>query len=195
DWLRLSHRWGLWWGSIIVISIAAPWFIWANARTNGAFFEVFFWKHNIERGLGGGSLAAHPWWFYGARLAVDLLPWGPLIPVTMWLCFRRGWWASDAEARFGFIWIAAMLAVLSCSRLNRADYLLPAYPGAALFLGCTIERWYCETANKKALGALVGSVTLSSVLGWVVFLSFVQPGEAAAHDEARFASEIRRRAP
>ena len=41
---------------------------------------------------------------------------------------------TDQEARFGLIWFAAVFAVLSCSSFKRADYLLPAYPGAAIFL-------------------------------------------------------------
>jgi hypothetical protein len=48
---------------------------------------------------------------------------------------------SDPLLRFGFIWIITMLLVLSCARFKRADYLLPAYPGLALFLGCMGERW------------------------------------------------------
>jgi 4-amino-4-deoxy-L-arabinose transferase-like glycosyltransferase len=195
DWLSLLHRFGLWWGVGIVILIASPWYLWANARTHGAFFEVFFWKHNIERGLGGGSLQAHPWWFYVPRLAIDLAPWSLLIPVSAWLCIRRRWWGCDPEARWGLIWLSTMLLVLSCSQFKRADYLLPAYPGAALFLGCMIERWVVTSTNKKAILGLIGAVVLSCVLGWVVFLGLVKPGRAMGQKEKQFATEVRRRAP
>ena len=194
-WIKGARQLGLWWGVPLIILIAAPWYLWVNVQTDGAFFEVFFWKHNIERGLGGGALAAHPWWFYGPRLAVDLLPWSLVLPVAMLLSIRRGWWRSDPEARFGLVWLATILLILSCSRFKRADYLLPAYPGAALFLGCMLERSYLEAAHKKWIAGGFVSLMLCYTLGWNVYLSYRQPTPATGRDEIEFASEIRRRAP
>ncbi len=137
---RAAHELGLWWGLPLIAVIAAPWYLWANATTDGEWFRVFFWHHNVQRGLGGEGLATHPWWFYGARLAVDLLPWGLALPLAGWYLWRfRG---ADAQARLGAAWLLAMLVFLSCMRFKRADYLLPAYPGAALLLGCAAERLY-----------------------------------------------------
>ena len=66
----------LWWGLPLVALIAAPWFVWANRQTGNQVWEVFFWYHNLERGLGGSeTLASHPFWFYLPRALVDLLPW------------------------------------------------------------------------------------------------------------------------
>jgi 4-amino-4-deoxy-L-arabinose transferase-like glycosyltransferase len=217
EWLGVLRRYGLGWGIVVVLLIAAPWYLSANFRTGGAFFDVFFWKHNLERGLGGGSLAAHPWWFYAPRLAIDTAPWSLLLPIVAWLCVRRGWWACDSEARFGLTWLVAMLVILSCSQFKRADYLLPAYPGAALFLGSTTERWLAESANKKILAAVFASVVACCLAGWVVFAGlltssspYVLPWEARAQAddlvhgkrrraygdaEKQFAAEIRRRAP
>src|SRR5207245_10024423 len=80
DWRRLGHRLGLWWGVPLVIAIALPWFVWANARTDGEVFRTFFWHHNIERGFGGSdTLRAHPWWFYGPQFLLDFLPSCPLV--------------------------------------------------------------------------------------------------------------------
>jgi len=140
--LRLCHEFGLWWGVTLVVGLTVPWFIWANSTTGGEFFRVFFWKHNLDRGFGSeGTLAAHPWWFYGPRFAFDFLPWSLVLPVLAWLSWRGRLWCDDPEARFGAVWCLAVIGFLSCMRFKRADYLLPAYPGAALFLGCTLERW------------------------------------------------------
>jgi 4-amino-4-deoxy-L-arabinose transferase-like glycosyltransferase len=193
--LQFIGRYWLGWGTILVAFIAGPWFLWANVETDGAFFDVFFWKHNVERGLGGGSLAAHPWWFYGLRAAIDPAPWSLGLPVLAWLFFRRSWWRSDLEARFGLVWFTVMLLVLSLSRFKRADYLLPAYAGAALFIGTNIERFCTHSPKKRLALGTIGVVVISYVFGWWLYLGWVQPAHAAGHHEKGFAAEIRRRAP
>jgi hypothetical protein len=148
---RLAHALGLWWGVPLVLLLVVPWFWWAEVRTSGELVRVFFWHHNFERGVGGSAtLASHPWWFYGPRLAFDLLPWSLLLPPAGWWFLKRGCWRSDPEARFGLIWLLGIVILLSCARFKRADYLLPAYPGAALFLGCVLERW--RTKRRTAGG-------------------------------------------
>src|SRR5439155_9639458 len=133
-WLGLAHSLGLWWGVPLIALLVLPWFFSANTASHGEFFQVFFWKHNVERGLGGGDLPAHPWWFYGPRLFFDLLPWSPLLLPATWLLCRHRAWHEDPEARFGLIWLVIIVLVLSCARFKRADYLLPVYPGGVLLL-------------------------------------------------------------
>jgi len=194
-WLSLCHKYGLWWGIPLMGALAIPWFVWADSETNGKLLEVFFWKHNFERGLGSGELAVHPWWFYLPRFTVDFLPWSPLLPFFVWLGIRRRWWPVDSEARFGLVWLVAMTILLSFSRFKRSDYLLPAFPGAALFLGSTLERWYCIQRSPKALTAAFLGVLLAVTAGWWGYVAYVLPGQERQFEFRRFAQEIRTRAP
>ena len=164
----------LWWGLPLVILIAAPWFVWANWQTDNQIWEVFFWYHNLERGLGGSdTLASHPFWFYLPRILVDLLPWSLALPVAAWFFFKRVGWRQDPEARFGVIWFLVVFGFLSCMSFKRADYLLPAYPGAALFLGCMVERAALGRVAKRA-----GSVLLTCyALGWGIYNVWVVPAQ------------------
>jgi hypothetical protein len=178
----------------VALAIAAPWFIWANAATDGEFFRVFFVYHHFNRAFGGAeTLAGHPWWFYLPRFAADFLPWTPLLLAGV--AARR--WRGDPDARFGLVWFVAMIGVLSVSRFKRADYLLPAYGGAAIFLGCVLERWYLTrtsgTQRRVAFGFALGLALLP--VGWLVFDHFVTSNEEAAHAQAPFARHIRERAP
>jgi 4-amino-4-deoxy-L-arabinose transferase-like glycosyltransferase len=132
----------LWWGGPCVAAIAGPWFIWANIETDNRLWQVFFWYHNIERGLGGSAtLAAHPAWFYVPQAGIDLLPWSLLAPAAAWHWWRSPSLRNDRFARAGLAWFGVVFAFLSCMSFKRADYLLPAYPGFALFLGAAIEHW------------------------------------------------------
>ncbi len=193
---RLLHRYGLWWGLPLTAALAVPWYVWADAQTQGEFFRVFFWHHNYERGFdGAGGLRQHPWWFYGPRFALDFLPWSPLVLAAGVLLFRRGRWRADPEARFGAAWLLAMTLVLSCARFKRSDYLLPAFPGAALLLGCVAERWYLSSRRPRRLRAALAVALAGCAVGWWVYVDRVLPRTEAELEDRTFAEEIRRRAP
>ena len=131
------------WGLPLAVAVAGPWFIVAHLRTHGEFTRQFFWYHNFQRTTGGAStLAVHPWWFYGPRLAFDFLPWSPLLAVAGWVSFRCRQVETDPIAALGLTWLLTILLLLSAARFKRADYLLPAYPArrsgsAASASGCT----------------------------------------------------------
>jgi 4-amino-4-deoxy-L-arabinose transferase-like glycosyltransferase len=228
---------------VIGALLAAPWFILANHETNGDLLKVFFIKHNFERGFGSGTLASHPWWFYLPRLMFDSLPWsllvsillavelqptvfrflrlrpaGPLAAVSLWK-----WLRSDAEACFGLSWLLTMLLALSCAQFKRSDYLLPAYPGLALFLGALGERWLRsreeDGSERRGVnsavtapnsGFLFGSSLIlrpsslkkaffavlgAIVIGWFMHINWILPSQEAGLELATFAREIRQRAP
>jgi 4-amino-4-deoxy-L-arabinose transferase-like glycosyltransferase len=180
------------WGVPLTLAVAAPWFVWANARTDNRLWEVFFWYHNVERGL-HGTLVSHSWWFYGPRLAIDVLPWSLLIPLAAWWHWRCC--PADRDAAFALTWCATIVGLLSLMSFKRGDYLLPAYPGLALWLGCLADRWLEKTpigSRRVVLGgaAVVGCI---AVVTWWAYIELVEP----LHDDGRvlrdFAAEVRRR--
>lgn len=187
----------MFWGLPLSIALAAPWFIYANIQTHGEFFRVFFWHHNFERAMGGSAeLAEHPWWYYGPRLLVDALPWSVLIvPALIWLI--RGGWRGDREARLGGAWLLSLVAVLSFAKFKRADYLLPAYPGLAILLGCVGERAWTEMSPVLRRTALAGfAMILLGVTGtWTWLIHVEHPRLERQRECETFASRVRDVAP
>jgi 4-amino-4-deoxy-L-arabinose transferase-like glycosyltransferase len=193
----LAQRLGLWWGLPLGVGVAAGWFIWADAVTGHDLFRTFFWHHNFERASGENVVDrwAHPWWLYGPLFVANFLPWSLALPVAAWLIWRQGWWREDRMARFGAVWFASMLAVLSCVSFKRADYMLPAYPGAALLLGCVGESVYRTVVNRRRWAASFVLVALICVAGWVVYLHVFLPEKDRKLECREFAAEVRRWAP
>ncbi|AMV24257.1 Undecaprenyl phosphate-alpha-4-amino-4-deoxy-L-arabinose arabinosyl transferase [Gemmata sp. SH-PL17] len=186
-------------GVIVVALVAVPWFVWAQHATRGEFVRVFFWHHNVERFAGTSeALASHPWWYYGPRFAMAFLPWTlPLVPLVWW-GLRSGVWKEDRAFRLGVVWLVVMVAVLSASRFKRADYLLPAFPGAAIALGCAAERWLTSRADARSavrakwgFGVLVAGALAVCPVMWIV----VEPAENARQEKRPFAAAIREYAP
>jgi hypothetical protein len=201
---RGAWRNGVPWGVPLVLLLTVPWFVAAHLRTGGEFTRVFFGQHNLERGLGAwqdgpARWAGHPWWAYLPMFAGDFLPWTPILLAAIVWC----WWTKrrpDAEARLGAAWFLGLFVVLSCARFKRADYLLPAFPGAALFLGCMLDRWLARAAGNpkpariSSFGfriSLLGLIALGAVVGWVVRVDWVLPGQASFRDYTAFAAQVR----
>src|SRR5262249_42952779 len=136
-----------------------------------------------------GTLSARPFWFYFPRLAFDFLPWSLLLPPAFWLLWRSG--RDDPEARFGAVWLLAVFLLLSCARFKRADYLLPAYPRAALLVGSFLER----QLRGKIVPAACAATLLTAALGWSLYLAELLPGPEAVPDTRPFAAAIRQHAP
>jgi 4-amino-4-deoxy-L-arabinose transferase-like glycosyltransferase len=179
---------------VVAFTLAAPWFIWVNAATDGEFFRVFFGYHHFNRAFGGAeTLAGHPWWYYIPRFGADFLPW--TLALVIAIAMRR--WRGDADARIGLLWFGMMVAVLSVSRFKRADYLLPAYPGAAIFLGCALERWYLSRTRQTRTRAACGFALTLALLpaGWLLFDLKFTVQEEAARAQAPFARQTRELAP
>jgi 4-amino-4-deoxy-L-arabinose transferase-like glycosyltransferase len=180
-------------GLPLVVALTAPWFVWANNQTDGEFFRIFFWYHNVARGFGdgGGALQAHPWWFYGPRLAIDLLPWSLVLPIALWSVMRTKSWRHDAEIRLGLIWFGAVFLLLSVMRFKRADYLLPAYPGVALLLGCVAERWYRQAGSPRLWARSFSTAVALCLLGWIGYTTWYVPTHDVSPRYAAFASRVR----
>jgi 4-amino-4-deoxy-L-arabinose transferase-like glycosyltransferase len=160
-WWALLRESGAFWGLPLVLAACVPVFAWLHVRTQGAFTEEFFWLHNVARGLGGSRLRAHPWWLYLPYFFLYLLPFSPLLLAAL----RPGWWSGDPWARAGLAWACGAVALLSAAKFKRADYLLPAYPGAALFLGALLERMLRGRPRLAAWGAC-GALGLACAAWW-----------------------------
>jgi 4-amino-4-deoxy-L-arabinose transferase-like glycosyltransferase len=196
DWLALARRLGLRWGLPLVLVLTLPWFVAADEDTDGELFRVFFWYHNVARAIGGGHLRSNPWWFYGPQFFVDFLPWSPLVIGSAYWVRRRGLLRDDPLARFGLAWFLGVFTLLSCARFKRADYLLPAYPGAAVFLACVATRVARDWRRGRVVDQLIPAVLiLVMVAVWTVRLEVKLPAEEPYRDYRPLAAIVRREAP
>jgi len=182
---------------LIGIVIAAPWYIAVGFQTRWEFWRVFFWYHNVQRAAGtSDELARHPVWFYLIRWVIDWLPWSPGLVVAVFIAIRRQLWRVDKELRLGLVWVTAVSVLLSCSRFKRADYLILAYPGAAILLGCVGERTYLKINewNQVRLRRLA-MVSLFATIGvYIGMESIYMPQVNEQYPQSSFATVIRQHA-
>jgi len=190
----LLRRWEPWWGLPLVALLVVPWLAWIDAATDGTFFRVFLWEHNVERGLGTGRLRTYPGWYYAPLLGVNFLPWSPVLLVAVVVALVRRWHRVDSELRVGLAGLAGMLGLLSLVAFKRADYLAPLYPFAAVGVAVLLERGLARLSAERcwrlAVSGCVGALLLAGV-GQAVYahteLARVEP----RREQATFAATVR----
>jgi len=183
---------------LLGLLFAMPIFVAIDRATQGEFFRVFIWYHNVDRALGDApALSSYPFWYYIPRLAIDLLPWTPAFLAALLLFSYRSAFRVDRIAYWGLLWGVGMVFLLSLAKFKRADYLLPAYPGLAIFVGCVGERWYRETSIRLRRAASIMTVlgAVGCIAGWAYVRTVVDPPLAASRDQDEFAHHIREHAP
>ncbi|GIW79181.1 MAG: hypothetical protein KatS3mg105_0988 [Gemmatales bacterium] len=187
------------WGVLLLVALTVPWFYFANQQTHGEFLRRFIWHHHFARALGTSeSLDSYPFWYYLPRLVIDLLPWSFVLFVVLWRHFRHQPKPATFEESFGLVWSATVVVLLSCFSFKRADYLLPAYPSIAVFVGGHLEHWLLSCRSllaRRRLMAGFSVIVALTVTGWVVYLGSFLPAVDAAREQRRFAEFIRQLAP
>jgi len=122
-----------------LLAVAAPWYVAVSARTDGEWLRGFFFIHNVGRFVApmerhSGSVFLHP-----LAMLVGFYPWSCFLPLSIavaaWRVARR----SDPPATRStqlllLVWLAVWVGGFSCSATKLPNYVLPAYPAAALLV-------------------------------------------------------------
>jgi 4-amino-4-deoxy-L-arabinose transferase-like glycosyltransferase len=122
-------------GLVLLVLIAAPYFLFVYARAGAAPLRFFFFGENLQRFTGhvyGPS--GRPVWFELAGFFSDFAPWSILIFVALWFSWR-GRTKSSQAARLLCLWLGVAIALFSLSSFKLDYYLLPAMPASALIIG------------------------------------------------------------
>jgi 4-amino-4-deoxy-L-arabinose transferase-like glycosyltransferase len=125
--------------SVAMLAVAAPWYTAVSLRTDGAWLNGFFFIHNVGRFVEpmerhGGSVLLHP-----LAMLVGFFPWSCFLPlaivVTLWRIWNRaGTPASRHALSLALVWMAVWVGGFSASATKLPNYVLPAYPAAALLV-------------------------------------------------------------
>ncbi len=124
-------------GWLLLLGIAAPWFLLMQARYP-AFLDYFFVTQHFRRFADAGFNNEHPVWFYVPVLALFMLPWLAWWLYGAWRDRRRarrhGLRSSGRRSdidRLLWIWWIVVVVFFSLPRSKLVGYVLPALPPLA----------------------------------------------------------------
>lgn len=142
-WLVGGRRWrtaralcsGI--GALMLLLIAAPWFLAMQARFP-QFVDYFFVVQHFKRYATGGFNNVQPWWYYPAVLLVFSLPW------LRWLGAQLGRGRrSDPEhddvRHLAMWWLVVVVGFFSLPRSKLLGYVLPALLPLALLIADGVQ--------------------------------------------------------
>jgi 4-amino-4-deoxy-L-arabinose transferase-like glycosyltransferase len=127
--------------AIIVLLVAAPWYLMVDTRTNGDFTQLFFLGEHFGRATtamenhGGGV------WFYPLAILVGFFPWSVFWgPVVVWtLAQRKSRGRFTTVEVFAMSWIVVQVGAFSIAQTKLPSYVTPCYPALAILTsGCLI---------------------------------------------------------
>ena len=115
--------------------VTAPWYALCTWTNGTAFLTEFFWKQNVERFVSSTAVGNHgqPFWYFGPILLALLLPWTPLLLLTL----RRAPYA-DTRRLFLLAWALLCLVFFSMAANKLPSYILPMIPAAAALMGIAL---------------------------------------------------------
>ena len=127
--------------AIIVLALAAPWFLRMALVHGPAYLDRFFIVENFDRFATPRYNDPRPFWYYAPIVVGGMLPWSPFM--LLWLPsiargLRRGLSGCTNTVRFCW-WAAAPLLFYSLSVGKQPRYILPILPPLAVLLAHAIR--------------------------------------------------------
>ena len=124
-------------GALLVVAIALPWFLLVHFKTNGAWTEGFFLKHNIGRfteemeGHGGTFMATVLF------VLVGLFPFSVFMPQAIIQSFKN---RRNDFVRFNLIAGLTIVGFFMISKTRLPNYTVPALPYLAILIGLFLNK-------------------------------------------------------
>ncbi len=151
----------LFWGIPIMLLVASIWYVPMYLRNGWEFIDIFFIQHHFQRFASNKYLHPQPFWFFWLVLPAMTIPW-------IFFLFKgiRDFIKDALERKkpntrekhgelslydlqiFGIAWMLVPLVFFSFSGSKLPGYILPALPGAIIFLGVSAYRFQAVNLRK-----------------------------------------------
>lgn len=127
----------------VILAVAAPWYVWVGARTDGEFLAGFFWQHNLARAMSTFEGHRGGPWFYPVAVSVGFFPWSVFtIPCAIDLVRgRRAAGRLSSDRVFLLCWAGVWIGLFTLARTKLPSYVTPAYPALAVLAAGFVPRW------------------------------------------------------
>jgi len=188
-WLVMRRRldflkdMGLWWGTVVFLAVAGPWYV-AVMRANADFGAYFFIQQNFMN-FASSEAARHakPWHFYFPILIGGFFPWIAFLPAAVGNVRRK--WREDHEGALLFLslWAGLIFLFFSIASSKLPSYLLPMFPAVAVLVAVSWRDLLIETTPKIRRQMLIalGLMALILLAGFTYSWFFELPDAQAKY--------------
>jgi 4-amino-4-deoxy-L-arabinose transferase-like glycosyltransferase len=157
-------------GAVIVLAIAAPWYVYMHLRypaaedgSTGGFLYEFLIRQHFGRVVGGEYGHSMPPGSLVGILLVGFMPWTLFLP-GVFSRVRKGWRERRGQPAAILLaaWVVLVTGVFSVSKGQLPHYILPAFPPLAILVGVYLSERFSATAVGRLF---LGQLFVAAVLG------------------------------
>ena len=130
--------------------------------------------------------------YYFVYIWGDFFPAAFFLPGALWLGWRRRHAGGARTRLFLFTWFTFIMVLFTLATSKRSQYILPAYPAAALLVGWFLDRVLDGDTRDRARWHLVplGIVATFSILGAASIWLYVTPLLKEFHEDLSVAGRL-----
>lgn len=149
------------WGSIVFLILALPWYVFMIKKFGQSFISEFFYNDHIRRILEAEHSSSDTWYFYPLIMTLGMLPWTVFVVSSLaWLIRLCQEKSIDPVYHFLSSWILVVFVVFQMAHSKLASYIFPLMPALAIISGDYISMLLNKSRNKSLLTMII----LSSLL-------------------------------
>lgn len=162
------------WGILILVSVAAPWYILISLK-DPDYATYFFIKQNLGNFFSEDVRHPEPIYYYVLVLLGGMGPWSPFLPLALFQAIRLPAADSNNASLFLLIWFAVIFVFFSMASSKLGTYILPLFPAAALMIGNLLYRSIEGAKQTAANGILYSYLPLVVILALALAYALVFP--------------------
>lgn len=139
------------WGILILLAVAAPWYILISLK-DPEYFGYFFIKQNLGNFFSGQVRHPEPVYYYIPVLMGGMFPWSTFLPLALFRAVRAHGATYNDGRLLALIWFAAVFIFFSLASSKLGTYILPLLPAAALLVGALLHDLIVSPSEGLAQG-------------------------------------------
>ena len=169
-----------WVGPVVAAGfLGLSWYALEYLRHGWEFVKIVIGYYTVTRFVGVVEGQAGPWWYYAPVFGIGAFPWTAFVLAALPYHGRR--W-KDGGSLIILLWIGITVVFYSLAGTKLPNYVLPAFPFAALGVGAM---WHDVFAGRARARRLVGMGFAGTALALLVFA-----GEIAAFARIQYPGEL-----
>ncbi len=170
--------------ALVVLAVAAPWYVLVGIRTEGLWLEQFFAQYNLRPFL--QPILGHqgPFWYYVPAILIGFFPWSAFMTPTFLVAVRRIRQRHPWNRGLVFLlcWLGVYFVFWSICSTKLPHYVLPAYPALALLTACFLRAWLADPAcvgrgHMRNAGWTLVVVGVGITVAVPIVTAILMPGE------------------
>lgn len=169
------------WGAVLVLAVAATWYLPMYVRHGYDFIDQFFVQHHFQRYTSNKYLHPQPFYFFLWVLPLMTIPWLPFFVAALAGLASRVYgrirganvnFSTDRHSLqiFALAWLSVPVMFFSFSGSKLPGYILPAVPAAMILTADLVFHWMQRSPFRRYMVQAVAGGTFIVLAAVMIFL-------------------------